>query len=890
MHRAGCRAGFGLSAAAPIKPLYQRRVQWQDHATLLAAVQADHPVTAAYFLPEANPRAPKLLVLGDQAGTLHVLATDGALLGSFPTGSNGAVTAVASYRLARNATLLLTGHEAGEVRLFQIQAPDRALDLEEGESLNVPVDVQLLAVLPPEQLLCGEVWPGNVGADSGSSSGVGDGFADQEPFCTAIVQLGTAGGRGGRGPAGLVTAASATGAVAVLRLEGRQQFDAVRVVQRVQAGPSLLAARAQQATLTLLGSLGISALPASSGPLGSSSGASSVSDGGQSPQPQWSTCGGLNGSALLAGAFLEPQAHAAFAVTDTGRLVALALAGHGGRKGCQVRSSVKLPALLGFEGRTSQPPPPLSLSLLKGYLLMSTSSHLAVYNLTDGLSRRPPRLVLAQELSHVAQEFLPASAGEASSTNGAALSRSAANAWRSTEEVEEVDSRHGSSAGSASAQEPESAGVCEASSGNAGGGAGPSHVVVDSTADRRADTRAPAGAGSTCSSASGSSNGDAIDQVVLQQKRRQLQQQQGGQQVQQQLPLVASCGGDLVALAFGGGVLAVYSSRLPQKAKPPPPAGAAVMQFLQPMAIVGVAGIVLYRARNKREAMAGLGGRSGPTGRGGGRDSLGEFERLLRGQSAGRRGAFGRFEADSGAEEDLGPQVPSMRQGQLHGRRGLGESQSAAARPAFKTAGGRSGTAAGAEGPLRVGSRREQRGVGSRTAASPTGAALSGASQRRPGRGTERVAAAAAAAAAREAVAALAVGRGGRSGAQQPSREAQDARQAPPPATLSDEDELNAEHAPAAAASAADGPKMVRQTVVDYAPLPTGPSNGLSGPEGALLVESGFGSELDDSSEEEGEDEVDWDTTQLLAGAGSASDGSGAAELSELRRHYDLHE
>ncbi len=60
------------------------------------------------------------------------------------------------------------------------------------------------------------------------------------------------------------------------------------------------------------------------------------------------------------------------------------------------------------------------------------------------------------------------------------------------------------------------------------------------------------------------------------------------------------------------------------------------MQFLQPMAIVGVAGIVLYRARNKREAMAGLGGRSGPTGRGGGRDSLGEFERLLRGQSAGK--------------------------------------------------------------------------------------------------------------------------------------------------------------------------------------------------------------------------------------------------------------
>jgi hypothetical protein len=55
---------------------------------------------------------------------------------------------------------------------------------------------------------------------------------------------------------------------------------------------------------------------------------------------------------------------------------------------------------------------------------------------------------------------------------------------------------------------------------------------------------------------------------------------------------------------------------------------------MQPMAIVGVAGIVLWRARNKREAMAG----TGPAARGGrDRDSLREFERLLKGNAPGEQ-------------------------------------------------------------------------------------------------------------------------------------------------------------------------------------------------------------------------------------------------------------
>ncbi len=118
------------------------------------------------------------------------------------------------------------------------------------------------------------------------------------------------------------------------------------MVQRVQPGSPILGGRASQATLTLLGPEGVAALPASAAAPGSVSaqqapGLSPAGDGAPQasccgPAPQWSPCGGLNGSALLAAAFQEPRGHAAYAVTASGRLVLLALAGNGGKKGCQV--------------------------------------------------------------------------------------------------------------------------------------------------------------------------------------------------------------------------------------------------------------------------------------------------------------------------------------------------------------------------------------------------------------------------------------------------------------------------------------------------------------------------------------------------------------------------
>lgn len=105
---------------------------------------------------------------------------------------------------------------------------------------------------------------------------------------------------------------------------------AVRVTQRLHPGVPVAAVRAQAALLTLLGPDGVAALPCGI----------AVTAPPAPAAPAWSPCGGLDGAALVAAAFLEPQGHGAFAVTSDGRLVVLYMGGNGGKKGCQVRQKM----------------------------------------------------------------------------------------------------------------------------------------------------------------------------------------------------------------------------------------------------------------------------------------------------------------------------------------------------------------------------------------------------------------------------------------------------------------------------------------------------------------------------------------------------------------------
>ncbi len=285
-----------------------------------------------------------------------------------------------------------------------------------------------------------------------------------------------------------------------------------------------------------------------------------------------------------------------------------------------MRASTRLPSALGIAD-PSRPPPPISLSLLKGYLLLSTLRHLAVYNVSDGLSRRPPRLVLTQDLASLVQEFLqppdspspsspsiaagvlssasPAAQG-APPSKGAALGVQggsgegaavpAAGAEDSSTGPASGRGREllGAAAGS-STTEASGAQACQAGGSSSGGTA--EGACISPEAAGQACTAGGEPPGSSSSSSSGSSGGGSSGggyaggaegleghipgtaAALLPASRRPAQAYP-----QQRLPLVATDGGELVALGLGGGVLALYESRMPQRAKPPPPAGTALLQ------------------------------------------------------------------------------------------------------------------------------------------------------------------------------------------------------------------------------------------------------------------------------------------------------------------------
>lgn len=182
------------AGCAPITTLFRRVPAWGDYAEALAVLRLGQPATALHFV-QAGPRddAPAFVAVGDAAGALHLFTPGGELAAQHSTGEGAGylwacrrrmlvgqaipwacrphnqpspppdagaaspVTALGSYRLSRNTTVLLTGHRSGQVRLHALLAPAR----------GVEPSISLLAALAPEALLCG--------ADAASCGGQGGG-------------------------------------------------------------------------------------------------------------------------------------------------------------------------------------------------------------------------------------------------------------------------------------------------------------------------------------------------------------------------------------------------------------------------------------------------------------------------------------------------------------------------------------------------------------------------------------------------------------------------------------------------------------------------------------------------------------------------------------------
>lgn len=212
---------------------------------------------------------------------------------------------------------------------------------------------------------------------------------------------------------------------------------AVRVVRRANLEQVPTAVRPSGNTAAVLGSSGTASqqlsLPAATAPH-ESAGAGQQSQKAEVPEeeagsaagsvqsPAFKSCRGLGGSSIVAAAFDGQHPNRAYAVATNGSLLALIVGGERGtQSGCTVRSWAPLPAdLLPVQQPSSgsnsgggtasssesqqQPQQAVQLAVLPGYLLMAAGGQLAVWNVTAA-PRSPPRLLLRQPLTALAQRF-----------------------------------------------------------------------------------------------------------------------------------------------------------------------------------------------------------------------------------------------------------------------------------------------------------------------------------------------------------------------------------------------------------------------------------------------------------------------------------------------------
>lgn len=243
----------------------------------------------------------------------------------------------------------------------------------------------------------------------------------------------------------------------------------------------------------------------------------------------------------------------------------------------QVRSSTRLPQqLAAAEAALPGGLQPPALLIARGYLLVATPTHLAVFNVTEGLSRRAPQLVLAQPLSSVAGEFLPAQT--AASTPSAAGPQTVA-------ATEGGAAHQNASDGGREllSEAAEAEGGSSSSSGSTGAGAGAEGEPLTCTMK---EDGAAAAAGASCSAVGSCTAAAALAAGAVAEVPGAPVPKlgiAGDAAGHSQLPLLAADGSGLVAVGFGGGeLLAVYESQLPQRIKPPPPAASVLFQVSTP--------------------------------------------------------------------------------------------------------------------------------------------------------------------------------------------------------------------------------------------------------------------------------------------------------------------
>lgn len=335
-------------------------MDFADHFSLLSAVQVDDAITAV--LPASDvPGSPNYLVLGDSQGKLYFFEPLGALLKEHDTGAASAVTCICSYLQRRNYSTIVTGHQNGQIRYHLVQEHvdrrTRATDI---------LDTSLIYILEPNFNSAGKAQPPAV-----------------EGLQTHKV-----------GSKSSAVALDSDGGVRVLRANGT-----VRLTAQLQ--PDALATHTGGNMLVAITPAGVqvAVLLPNRAPRDllceGLAGAVDVDSGGEVGLPLGAAGSvGPPGEQLVAAAFDVARSFRAYALTQHGDLLTLAVPAERRSLVCKVLHRQAL-GLRPAPSRGS-----VSLQALRGYLLLSHSAGLAVFNVTTSM-RVGPGLVLAQRWSHV---------------------------------------------------------------------------------------------------------------------------------------------------------------------------------------------------------------------------------------------------------------------------------------------------------------------------------------------------------------------------------------------------------------------------------------------------------------------------------------------------------
>ncbi|KAK9794686.1 hypothetical protein WJX73_010726 [Symbiochloris irregularis] len=342
------------------RTLAQKQRSWADHMDLLAAVQMDDEVTAAITLPD-NSALARYIALGDASGKIYVFSPMGKLQAEVWTGTQSGVSSLTWHRHNATAFVLASAHEDGSLRLTGMHQ-----------------HIERAPGLPEQADITG--WQTQAPATQQSGGSLEDGLDDVTGPAEHLLSF-------------------------KLSPSGFHHYLAVIGDRRaVLWGP-----RGNKLAQEDLQHEVVAARPSSKGVLFTSQGlavfrygrlgrqhADSDADEEKLPLFQHHECAGLNGSIVVAATW-GAESHESltaprvFALTSGGDLLTVSV-GPESMGPCKVRHRKPL-------GGNAVP---AELAAMHGYLMLTTPSAVAIFNITGAVFSSGPRLVAADHLSTVA--------------------------------------------------------------------------------------------------------------------------------------------------------------------------------------------------------------------------------------------------------------------------------------------------------------------------------------------------------------------------------------------------------------------------------------------------------------------------------------------------------